>query len=161
MRDALRWGRFAAEAPEVAADARGFLEAGRHLTLATLRADGAPRISGIEVQFLDDDLWVGSMWQSPKARDLRRDPRFAVHSASVDPPAWVGDAKISGRVVEVDDQLAKARIAAGAGGAPPGPFHLFRLDVDEVVVVRLGEPADHLSVKQWTAGGGVRTFELR
>ena len=84
------WGRFAAEAPGIAEAARAFFEARKHLTLATLRRDGAPRISGIEVQILDDDLWLGSMWRSPKALDLRRDPRFALHSSSIDPPEWAG-----------------------------------------------------------------------
>lgn len=155
------WGRLAAEAPEVATSARTFLEARKHLTLATLRADGAPRISGIEVQILDDDLWMGSMWRSPKALDLQRDPRFALHSSSIDPPEWAGDAKVAGRAIETDDYNTKARIVAAAGGAPPGPFHLFRLDLDEIVVITLGDPPDHLAVQRWTAKDGVRSFELR
>ena len=156
-----RWGQFAAAAPSTAGGARAFLEARKHLTLATLRRDGAPRISGIEVQILDDDLWLGCMWQSPKALDLRRDPRFALHSSSIDPPEWAGDAKLSGRAVETDDDNTKARIVAASGGAPPGPFHVFRLDIDEVVVITLGEPPDHLAVQRWTATDGVRDFELR
>lgn len=155
------WAQFAAEAPDVAEAARGFLEARKHLTLATLRRDGAPRISGVEVQFLDDDLWLGSMWRSPKALDLRRDPRFALHSSSVDPPEWAGDAKVAGGAEETDDPDLKVRIVAAAGGAPPGPFHLFRLDLDEVVVITLGDPPDHLAVRRWTASGGVRELELR
>ena len=156
-----RWGRLAAGAPAIADGARAFLEARKHLTLATLRPDGAPRISGIEVQILDDDLWLGCMWRSPKALDLQRDPRFALHSPSIDPPEWAGDAKVAGRAVESDDYNTKARIVAAAGGAPPGPFHLFRLDIDEVVVITLGDPPDHLAVQRWTAGDGVRDFELR
>ena len=93
-----RWSEVEQAAPELAAAARGFLDAGVHKTLATLRHDGSPRISGSEAQFRDGDLWFGSMWQALKARDLQRDPRFALHSASVDPPDWRGDAKLSGRV---------------------------------------------------------------
>ena len=47
--------------------------------------DGAPRISGIEAQFLGGELWFGSMAGARKALDLRRDPRFALHSGSADP----------------------------------------------------------------------------
>jgi hypothetical protein len=155
------WGEFAAEAPHVAERARAFLEARKHLTLATLRRDGAPRISGIEVQILGGDLWMGSMWRSPKALDLRRDPRFALHSSSIDPPEWTGDAKVAGRAVETHDEDTKARIVAAAGGAPSGPFHLFRLEIDEVVVIALGDPPDHLAVRRWTAADGVREHELR
>jgi len=68
---------------------------------------------------------------------------------------------VSGWAVETDDYNTKARIVAGAGVAPPGPFHLFRLDLDEVVVITLGEPPDHLAVQRWTIANGVRNLELR
>ena len=97
------WSHVEAEAPELAALARAFLDAHGHKTLATLRRDGSPRISGTEVVFADGELWLGSMWQSVKALDLRRDPRFALHSGSAAPPNWTGDAKVAGRVKEVTD----------------------------------------------------------
>jgi hypothetical protein len=97
------------------------------------------------------------MWRSLKALDLRRDPRFALHSGSADPPDWSGDAKVAGRVEEVTDP---ERIAAINGGdAPPGPSHLFRADVGELVVVRLGEPPDHIVIESWHAGRGVTRRE--
>lgn len=155
------WKQLVDGAPAVAADAQGFLEVGKHLTLATLRRDGAPRISGIEVQIRDGELWFGSMWQSPKARDLQADPRFALHSASLSPPEWVGDAKVSGRAVEIQDETEKARTIEAAGGGPPGPFHLFRAELDEVVIVRVGTPEDHLAVTRWTPAGGTKVHILR
>ncbi len=155
------WSEFANAAPDLAGDASRFLSARTHLTLATIRPDGSPRISGTEVQIRDGEMWFGSMWRSPKALDLRRDPRFALHSASIDPPEWSGDAKVYGTVEEVADEAEKARTVAAAGGAPPGPFHLFRALISEVVVVQLGDPADHLAVRRWTAAGGVRALELR
>lgn len=74
----------------------------RHKTIGTLRADGSPRISGIEAAFEDGELVFGSMPNARKGADLRRDPRFALHSATVDPvegseARWPGEAKISGR----------------------------------------------------------------
>jgi hypothetical protein len=45
------------------------------------------------------------------------------------------------------------------GEAPPGPNHLFRADVTEVSVVRLGEPADHLVIDAWHEGRGVTRVE--
>jgi hypothetical protein len=153
------WAEVEADAPELAALARTFLDGRVHKTLATLRRHGAPRISGTEVEFADGELWVGSMWQSMKALDLRRDPRFALHSGSEDPPAWKGDAKVAGRLEEVDDADRKAAI--GGDKAPPGPFHLFRADITELVVVRLGEPADHLVIEAWHEGRGVSRRERR
>jgi hypothetical protein len=147
-----RWSEVEREAPDLAATARGFFDAGVHKTLATLRGDGSPRISGIEVQFRDGEVWLGSMWQAVKARDLHRDPRFALHSPSADPPAWRGDAKLAGRAEEVDDPALVARLTEGA---PPGPSHLFRADVTELSVVRLTDGGDHLVVESWHEGRGL------
>ena len=138
------WGELEQAEPELAALARELLDAFTHKTLATLRRDGSPRISGTEVEFRDGELYLGSMWRSVKALDLRRDPRFALHSGSADPPAWRGDAKLAGRVEEVTDGPDNDRRS-----------HLFRCDITELVVVRLGEPADHLVIESWHAGRGV------
>jgi hypothetical protein len=153
-----RWSEVEREAPELAATAREFLDLGVHKTLATLRRDGSPRISGTEVQIRDGELWFGSMWQAVKARDLQRDPRFALHSASVDPPAWRGDAKLAGRAEEITDPELVARMNAGA---PPGPSHLFRADVTELSVVRLAEGGDSIVVESWHEGRGVTRVERR
>jgi Pyridoxamine 5'-phosphate oxidase len=148
-----------AEAPELAALARGFFDAHVHKTLATLRRDGSPRISGTEVNFADGELWLGRMWRSLKAIDLLRDPRFALHSGSADPPDWTGDAKLAGRAEEVTDPERKAAIIGA--GAPPGPSHLFRADIAELAVVHLGDPPDHIVIESWHAGRGVERRERR
>ncbi len=154
------WSAIEAEAPELTARARGFLDAFVHKTLATLRRDGSPRISGSEVIFAEGELWLGSMWQSLKARDLQRDPRFALHSGSLDPDAgWAGDAKLAGVVEEARDELLRKRIFGGTGG--PGPAHLFRCDVSELVVVSLPDPPDFLVIEAWHEGRGVTRTERR
>ena len=148
------WSEVEAQAPELSARAGELLAAHKHLTLATLRRDGSPRISGIETIFAEGEVWVGSMPNAVKALDLQRDPRFAVHSGSEDPDkGWKGDAKFAGRVEEIADEDRK-RAIVGANG-PPGPMHLFRCDVTELVVVRLGEPADHLLIESWHEGRGL------
>jgi Pyridoxamine 5'-phosphate oxidase len=153
------WGEVETEIPELAALARRFLDAHVHKTLATLRRDGSPRISGTEVDFAEGEMWLGSMWRSSKALDLRRDPRFALHSGSTDPPDWTGDAKIAGRVEEITDPERKTAIVGG--DAPPGLSHLFRADITELVVVRLGDPGDHLVIESWHAGRGANRRERR
>jgi hypothetical protein len=148
------WSEVENEAPELSGLARELLEAHRHLTLATLRRDGSPRISGIEIIFAEGEVWVGSMPGAVKARDLQRDPRFAVHSGSGDPDKdWKGDAKFAGRMEEIGDEARKRAVVGG--NAPPGPLHLFRCDIDELVVVCLGEPADHLLIESWHEGRGL------
>ena len=151
------WNDFEQEAPELAARVRERFDGHVHKTLATLRRDGSPRISGTETRFHDGELWTGSMWKAVKALDLRRDPRFALHSGSDDPPEWPGDAKVAGVVEEITDP---GRIAAVVGdSAPPGPLHLFRLDLREASAVRLNDARDKLIIEVWTPGAGVRTME--
>jgi hypothetical protein len=137
--------------------ARRFLDAHVHKTLATLRHDGSPRISGTEVVFADGELWLGSMWRSVKALDLQRDPRFALHSGSADPPEWTGDAKLAGRVEEITDPERKRALIRG--DASPDSSHLFRTDITELIVVRLGDLADYLVIESWHAGRGVTRRE--
>ncbi len=152
------WSEIEAQAPELAASARAFLDAYVHKTLATLRKDGSPRISGSEVIFAEGELWLGSMWQSLKARDLQRDPRFALHSGSPDPDAgWRGDAKLAGRVEESLDEALRELVFDGKGG--PGPSHLFRCDVAELVVVSLPDPPQFLVIESWHEGRGVTRVE--
>src|SRR3954470_5678547 len=99
------WSEVAAQAPELAGRARKLFEAHKHKTLATLRADGSPRISGIEAEFADGELTFGSMPRARKGADLQRDPRCALHSATTDPPddpkEWPGEAKLAGRAYVV------------------------------------------------------------
>lgn len=140
-----RWSEVEQEVPELAARARVLFDAKKHKTLATLRKDGSPRISGTEAWFEDGELWFGSMARAVKALDLLRDPRFALHSATVDPKMAHGDAKLAGRAVETESD----------------PSHLFRAELTELVVTRVGEPADHLVIEVWREGEGVRRIERR
>jgi hypothetical protein len=153
------WSEVESEVPELAALARGFFDPHVHKTLATLRRDGSPRISGTESNFGPEGLWFGSMWGATKALDLQHDPRFALHSASVDPPEWTGDAKIGGRAEEITDPDLKATITGG--DVPPGPFHLFRCDVTELVVIRVADSHDHLIIEVWHEGRGYTRRERR
>lgn len=154
------WAEVIAAAPELAAEVERRFAAHVHKTMATLRADGSPRISGTEVVVRDGELWLGSMPGSVKERDLRRDPRVAVHSGSDDPPAWTGDAKVAGRAVEETDPSAWQR-ALPDSPHDPSSSSLFRLDLSEVSVVRLAEGGDALVIDVWTPEQGVRRTERR
>jgi hypothetical protein len=155
------WKQVTEAAPELAARVRADFEAHKHKTLATLRRDGSPRISGTETIFAGDDLWIGSMWKAVKALDLRRDPRFALHGASQS-ENWQADVKVAGVAEEVSDPIALEAVREALGGAQPaGPSHMFRLDVRELVLTRLGEPADHLVIESWHEGRGLSRLERR
>lgn len=155
------WHDVVSAAPEFAKAVQERFDAHRHKTLATLRKDGSPRISGIEASFVDDQLWLGMMHGSRKAIDLRRDPRLALHSATVDSEMSDGDAKIAGRAVEVTDRAAVDAFVESSGEDPPAPFHLFRVDIAEVALVRVGDPPDHLVIESWRENEGLRRIERR
>jgi hypothetical protein len=138
--------------PEFAGRVRALFDAHKHKTIATLRADGSPRISGIESAFEDGDLVFGSMPSSRKGADLLRDPRFALHSATVDPvegseALWPGEAKISGRAI------ADGPLTEGPDG------DRFRADIAEVVHTHLNEEATLLVVEWWAPRRGLRRIE--
>ncbi len=158
------WSEVEREVPELAAAVRASLDAHLHKVVATLRRDGAPRVSGCEATFWDGGLWPGMMPDSMKAKDLLRDPRCAIHSAPCDDEMKDGDAKVAGRAVEVTDdaKLAAyvARFSDEHGHEPPEPFHLFRVEIDAVVHLSLaGDPPDRMVVASWRAGVGERRVE--
>ena len=142
--------------PEFAGRVRRLFDAGRHKTIATLRADGSPRISGIECEFADGDLRFGSMTGARKGADLGRDPRFALHGPTFHPEEgkegeWPGEAKIAGRA------RAAGPVSGEGDGAPDG--EMFVADITEVVITRLNAEATRLVVESWTPGRGLRTVE--
>jgi hypothetical protein len=159
------WDEFARAEPDFARLVKARFDSHKHKMMATLRKDGSPRISGIEATFADGQLWLGMMPGSLKALDLRRDPRLALHSASVDPDMPDGDAKIAGRAIEHsggDTKTAFSNTLEEAGQEmPDGPFHLFSIDIQEAVLIRLGDPADHLVIEAWRDGQGLKRTERR
>ena len=151
------WREIEKAEAEFAARVKALFDAGRHKTIATLRADGSPRISGIECEFTDGDLRFGSMTSARKGADLKRDPRFALHSPTSHPgegkeSEWPGEAKIAGRAVPVGPVTAD-----DAGEQPDG--ELFVADITEVVITRLNAGATKLVIESWTPLRGLRTVE--
>jgi hypothetical protein len=145
------WAEIRAAAPELAATTLEKFAEHKHLVLGTIRADGSPRLSGIELQVHGDELYLGGLPGSLKFVDLRRDPRFALTS-TCRADAWSGDAKIAGVAVEETDPARRALVLQGA---PDGEGEVFRLDVREVSLVRVGTPADHLIVESYLPGRGL------
>jgi hypothetical protein len=159
------WTEFDEAAPGLAGLVRGRIEATGLGLLATLRKDGSPRISGVEPSFFEGELWLGMMDGSLKARDLQRDPRLALHNATVDKEVTEGDVRVSGRAVEVSDAstkqayLASFRETNGQGPPDDSPMHLFKIDITDVVSIKPG--GDHLVIQSWTPAQGLRRVERK
>ena len=140
------WDEVERAAPDLAALVRSAFGRGRHATMATLRADGGPRISGTEVEFsADGELRIGSMPEARKLRDLQRDPRVALHSPTADPGEsgtdWPGEAKVAGRAVEERVQDDGATV--------------FRIDLAELVWTGLTDDRTALRILSWHPDRGV------
>jgi hypothetical protein len=152
------WGEVEAQASEFAGRVQAVFDAHKHKTMATLRRDGSPRISGTEMQFTLGEVWFGSMGGALKARDLLRDPRVAIHSGTVDLELQRGDAKIAGRAIEVRD-AALWRAVNGEETSPPDGAYLFRIEVSEVVLTRVD--GDELVIESWTPARGLHLVRRR
>jgi hypothetical protein len=138
------WKDVTAEVPDLAARAEALFRIRKHMTLATLRIDGSPRISGTEVQFVDGELVVGMSPESRKALDLRRDPRLALHCPTEDAPdehqsTWPGDAKVAGVAVARDETT-------------------FAIDITELVLTKIADTEDCLLIESWHPGRGRSTY---
>lgn len=148
------WKQFEDEADELAAQVRRRFESHKTHVLATIRNDGSPRVSGSEVDFVNDELSFGSMLGAVKARDLQRDGRCAIHAHPND-----GDAKVAGVAVEVVDVGEKRAMTTGK--EPPGDFHAFRLNLTEAVLTTVDQEEQLLVVQLWRPGQGTRIFKRR
>ncbi|MCX6522386.1 MAG: pyridoxamine 5'-phosphate oxidase family protein [Actinobacteria bacterium] len=151
------WSVIEQTEPEFAARVQRLFDAGRHKTIATLRADGSPRISGIECEFVDGELRFGSMDHSRKGADLVRDPRFALHGPTVHPvegkeQEWPGEAKIAGRAVPAGS------VPTDDPEQPPAGV-MFVADIDEVVITCLDPGATMLVIEWWTVDRGLERVE--
>ena len=150
------WSTFEQAQPELAARVRRLFDAGRHKTIATLRADGSPRISGIECEFVDGELRFGSMPHARKGADLTRDQRFALHGPTFHPVEgreneWPGEAKVAGRATPA------GAVGGASGDGPAGD--MFVADITEVVVTALNAEATKLVVESWAPERGYRRIE--
>jgi hypothetical protein len=158
----MRWRAFADDCPDLAAVAAQWIVDKHIMLLGTLRADGSPRISAVECDAVGDELCTGMIWQSAKALDLMRDPRFTVHSLLPGKDNPAGDLKLYGRVAAVEGERKRAYedvLFARIQWRPPEPYHLFSLDVAEagMVVFRDGGR----QVTSWREGRGTRSRFIR
>jgi hypothetical protein len=158
----VNWAEFARASPELAALGRERFERRELCMLGTLRRAGWPRISPCELDFVDEDLLLGMMWQSPKARDLLRDARCVLHSCVCNRDGTEGDFKLYGRGREErDPETHKAyrdAIRARIDWEPGGPFHLFAIDIESVGFVIFSPERYGMA---WDPAGGTRRWEQR
>lgn len=128
------WAVFESAAPEMAAKGRSLIyQYGPGLGfLATVRADGGPRLHPMCPLIVDGTLWTLILGHSPKCRDLRRDGRFALHALS--PPDIDDEFLVLGRATEVNEADRRAPVVAAAGWPVSDDEVLFALDIERAML---------------------------
>jgi hypothetical protein len=124
-----------------------------HAMLATLRRDGSPRLSGIEITFALGELWLGMMPDSLKVFDLLRDPRCSLHTITHGKDVADGDGKLNAVAARETDPVVLDALAVAMGGIPETGMVAFRMDVTEMSF--LEGAGDHLAISSWRDGGPV------
>lgn len=150
----MRWVDLEGLQPRLAELGKRKLSGPGVVLVATVRRDGAPRVSPVEPLFWRGDLCLSMGWGSRKAGDLRRDPRILVHSIVTSRDGSDGEYKVRGRA-ELQTDVAVQRDYARAvteelGWSPEvGRFHLFRVDVGEVTFIRWDDATNDQYVARW------------
>jgi Pyridoxamine 5'-phosphate oxidase len=151
------WQEFSAAAPTIAeVFARRHAATGNLCMLGTLRRDGFPRISPMEPRFFEGELWLVGMPDTAKFADLLADPRFTLHTATIDTHVGDGDAKVWGTVEDLRDDALHQRFAAAlfaeSGFELRGQTfeHFFRAEIVGASAVGLED--GHLDITVWREG---------
>ena len=155
----MRWDAFEHACPEIGQLARDRFTKDELVLVGTIRADGGPRISPNEVDFVSGRLFISMMWQSKKALDLLRDPRAAMHSVPSDRMNPGGDVKLYGHVVDERDpevrEAFREEIRRRIDWAPDEPnYHCFSFDVESAAFISFGQDNSRLMV--WDPERGLR-----
>jgi Pyridoxamine 5'-phosphate oxidase len=124
--------------------------------LGTLRRDGSPRISPIEPYLVRGQLLIGAMAWSQKAADLRRDPRYVLHSAVTGPNSGEGELKLHGSAARADKELRSAAAQGWWSSSPADRAIVFVLHIDQAVFVSWDTAHGIMTVDCWSPDGGYR-----
>jgi hypothetical protein len=141
-------------APEIAQRGMARLNSARVALLGTLRRDGSPRISPIEPYIVEGQLLIGAMAWSAKATDLRRDPRYVLHSAVTGPDSGEGELKLHGSAVEAGQDLRDAAADAWWQAWAPEKAVLFTLHIGQAAFVDWDIKRGLMTVHRWSQGSG-------
>ena len=140
------WDEFEQAAPELSEAARERIERHGFMLLGTIRRDGTPRISPVEVRLVRGELAVCFVRGSTKQFDVRRDPRVVLHSPMLHSDDPNEELKLRGRLVEVADPDLRE---AAALWTPPPELDTYVLRLENVAFVAWSK--GDMTVRRWQA----------
>ena len=152
----MTWQEFKLLEPALAALGEERFRRTGMVLLGTLRKNGWPRISPVEMLFHGGELYLGMMWHSRKAQDLLREPRCTLHNTVSNRDGAEGDFKVYGRALEILDPGQRRSCGEALfqqiGFKPEEPeFHLFSIDIHAVAFVEIKD--GEMKHQSWTEPG--------
>ena len=126
------WKDLENAAPELAAFGLKRFENGVAY-LATVRQDGSPRVHPVTPIIGQGHLFLFMEPTSPKGHDLRRDGRYALHSAVSDPNGTGGEFIITGNARFIVDPAERSLASQFASYTPADRYILFELSIESAV----------------------------
>ena len=141
-------------APELARLGIARLNSARLALLGTLRPDGSPRISPIEPYIVEGQLLIGAMAWSAKASDLRRDPRYVLHSVVTGPDSGEGELKLYGPAAQTGQDLRAAAADAWWLAWPLDKAAVFTLYIGQAMYVDWDTKHGLMTVHRWSPASG-------
>lgn len=148
------WAEFSDAEPDLAAFARERMK-GRIVYQATLRLDGAPRVHPVSPWIAAGLLCVSFRDTSPKAREVARDARYALHTAQPweDHAGAFGEFMARGRLEQIS--ASHPAVVARPGQPPYGLVH-YMCTIEEAVATEYSE--DEMPVyRRWKPSSGDAT----
>jgi len=145
------WSEFAAADPDLAAWGEKRLERERVAYVATLNEDGSPCVNPVHPVICQGRLLLFIAPDLPKARNLRRDGRYAMHSLVHDLSGTGGEFHLNGRATLIADETVRQRAIEFACYTPNGQTILFELGVDRAYSTAYED--DHVTRHEWRANG--------
>jgi hypothetical protein len=137
-----RWSEFALAAPRLADAVHGLLhQYGSGLGyLATVRADGGPRVHPVAPVVHDGGLYCFVL-ASPKRSDLERDGRYALHTF----PAESSDDEgyLAGRAIRVTERSLVSKLAAEMRAEARVDWRLYEFTIEVAMAVRRGSGSEY------------------
>jgi hypothetical protein len=157
------WSAFASDTPELAAVVQDVLVRHGFAFAGTIRSDGSPRISPVEVHVSDGRLFAVLIPRTAKARDLDRDPRITLQTPIASAGAPGLEVKLRARAIDVLDPRLRTAMAASvevASGWRPGTqWRYCELFLSSVSVLDWVD--GDMLLHRWTATHGLRAPERR
>ena len=145
------WSEFAAADPDLAAWGEKRFERERVAYIATLNEDGSPCVIPVHPVICQGRLLLFIAPDLPKAHNLRRDGRYAMHSLVHNLSGTGGEFHLNGQAALIEDDAVRQRAIEAACYTPAGQTVLFELSVERAYSTAYED--DHVKRQEWRANG--------